>query len=252
MSKSQLHASTFIVDVANAVSSSVMCSTILWKPDNTTLAYKLLADDNVTFHDVLKRSVAESSGFCTNENWLEHHFSATETCGANRDDVSVWELIGLLLVSRFELHTNVAQFLCDIPRASRNVQDHLGSHVRGGHDERHALSVSLGDRGQNGMLFKRNLEFVVELRMPDFSPEVHIRDDTAHDQRWRQARRSGRPAFVSRPGLAAPQPPSRWAWSTSGGRLGTAPKSPRHERSNTHLSKDALSQNGNGRHVTGP
>ena len=53
-------------------------------------------------------------------------------------------------------------------RASRNVQDSTGRHVHGGHVEspkpvrHHALSVRLGVRGQNGMLFRRILEFVAE------------------------------------------------------------------------------------------
>ena len=44
-----------------------------------------------------------------------NNIGATETFGANSDHVSVYELAGLLLVSRFELYTNVAQFLGDIP-----------------------------------------------------------------------------------------------------------------------------------------
>ena len=53
-----------------------------------------------------------------------------------------------------------------------------GRHVHGGrvenlkHDLRHALSVSLvvqkGVRGQNGMFFRRNPEFVVGRVMPDY------------------------------------------------------------------------------------
>jgi len=35
--------------------------------------------------------------------WLEQLVYETETFGVNSDDVSVWELAGLLLVSRFEL-----------------------------------------------------------------------------------------------------------------------------------------------------
>ena len=52
--------------------------------------------------------------------------------------------------------------------ASRNVQDRMGRHVHGRHVERpkparhHALSVSLGVRGQNGMLFRRNTKGRVE------------------------------------------------------------------------------------------
>ena len=67
----------------------------------------------------LERSDVDSACSFSGEAWLEQLFRATETFGANSDDVPVWELAGLLLVSRFELcvviHTNVAQFLDDIP-----------------------------------------------------------------------------------------------------------------------------------------
>ena len=94
----------------------------------------------------------------------EQHYHATETPGADRDDVSVWELVGLLLVKfrdRFVhcvvIHTDVAQIFFDIPSSlplcggSEGVHTgSLGRHVRGGHVERlkpglrHALSVCLG------------------------------------------------------------------------------------------------------------
>ena len=43
---------------------------------------QILADVNVTLHEVLERSVAESAGSFTNEIWLEQHFRETETFGA--------------------------------------------------------------------------------------------------------------------------------------------------------------------------
>ena len=50
-----------------------------------------------------------------------------ETLGANSDDISVWELASLLLVSRFELcvliRTNVAQFLVDIRAISLSSEE---------------------------------------------------------------------------------------------------------------------------------
>ena len=53
---------------------------------------------------------------------MEQHFHATETPGADREDVSVWELVGLILVGTFrgkfelcvEVKRNVAKFLFDI------------------------------------------------------------------------------------------------------------------------------------------
>ena len=66
-----------------------------------------------------ERSDVDSACSFSGEAWLEQLFRATETFGANSDDVPVWELAGLLLVSRFELcvviHTDAAQFLDDIP-----------------------------------------------------------------------------------------------------------------------------------------
>ena len=76
-------------------------------------------------------------------------------------------------------------------RPSRNGQDNLARHVHGGRFQRHkqclrhALSVSLGvqkgARGQNGMFFRRNPEFVVQRVIPDFLHVVPIRDDTVLD-----------------------------------------------------------------------
>ena len=66
-----------------------------------------------TSHFIWKTNDVDSAGSFTSETWLEQHFRATETSGAN-SDVAVWELASLLLVSRFELyaeiHTNEAQF----------------------------------------------------------------------------------------------------------------------------------------------
>ena len=142
--------------------------------------------------------------------------------GADRDDVSVWELVGLLLVefrNRFVLcvviQTNVGQILFDIPSnlpltgGGEGVHTgSLGRHVRGGHVERlktglrHALSVSLrvqkSLRGQNEMPFKRHHELVVESVVLDFLHVVPIRDDTVHA--------SGAQYLYPALGLAAPQP----------------------------------------------
>ena len=55
------------------------------------------------------------------ETWLEEHFHAMETCNADSDEVSVWELKGLRLVGircRLELcvvnRAKAAQFLFDL------------------------------------------------------------------------------------------------------------------------------------------
>ena len=63
---------------------------------------------------------------------------------------------------------------------SRSEWDSLGHQIHGGHVERqkpglrHALSARLGVRGQYGMLFRPNLEFVVERVMQDFFHVVPI------------------------------------------------------------------------------
>ena len=90
--------------------------------DNTALTYGLLAGVHVTLHVALERSVVESAGFFANDTWMEKHFRSTETFGPIKDDVSVWELVGLILLDfrrRFELCVVIgdkkAQFLADIP-----------------------------------------------------------------------------------------------------------------------------------------
>ena len=55
-----------------------------------------------------------------------------------------------------------------------------------------------------------------------------------------------RPAFISRPGLAATIATIIKPCDPGGHPLRFAPRSPRHEGSNTHLTKNTLSQNGYG------
>ena len=59
---------------------------------------QILADVSVAFHDALTRSVVDSASFFANETRLEQHLRAAETFGAYSDDVSVWELVGILPV----------------------------------------------------------------------------------------------------------------------------------------------------------
>ena len=75
-----------------------------WQQD---IGVQFLASVNVVFHDVLKRNVMEIAGPFASETWLEQHFFAAEAFGANSGDVSVWELVGLLLV-------NCAVDLCSV------------------------------------------------------------------------------------------------------------------------------------------
>ena len=61
---------------------------------------KLLAEVHVTLHAALERSVEDSTGLNANETGRKNT-RVTDTFGAERDDVSVWELIGLNLVGTF-------------------------------------------------------------------------------------------------------------------------------------------------------
>ena len=64
---------------------------------NRTVPVTHLADVNVTLHDAQERKVVDIAGTLNSEPWLEQHFHATETLGANSGDVFVRELVGLYL-----------------------------------------------------------------------------------------------------------------------------------------------------------
>ena len=73
---------------------------------------QFLAGGNVTLLDVLERSV------------VEQHFHATETPGADRDEVSVWELVGILVGTfrgRFELCVAVKRHVAKFSLTSRPI-----------------------------------------------------------------------------------------------------------------------------------
>lgn len=50
-----------------------------------------------TFHDRLEGSVVNSAGLLSNKAGLEQDFWATEPLGAHSDDVTIRQLVGLLL-----------------------------------------------------------------------------------------------------------------------------------------------------------
>jgi len=58
----------------------------------------ILADVSVALRAVLERSVVAPVGFFANETWLEQCIDAVGTFSADRNDVSVWKLMGFLLV----------------------------------------------------------------------------------------------------------------------------------------------------------
>ena len=78
-------------------------------PDDTMLSYDSL---QASLHVALERSVVDSASLFVNGIWLEQYTDAMEAFSADRDDVSVCKLAGLLVVSQFELcvviHNNVA------------------------------------------------------------------------------------------------------------------------------------------------
>ena len=89
---------------------------------------QILADVSVALRAVLERSVVASVGFFANETWLEQYIDAAGTFSADRNDVSVWELVCFLLVDvrrTFELcvviRARAAQFHFDITTVSLSV-----------------------------------------------------------------------------------------------------------------------------------
>ena len=111
-------ASSFPMNLgSNDTSPQLMHLPVIWNmavpPDDTTLAYKCLRMS--TSHSVRKEMTwIPLAPFPVNLAG-----PTVSIFGANSDDVSVWELARLLLGGRLELcvvvHTNVAQFLGDVP-----------------------------------------------------------------------------------------------------------------------------------------
>ena len=94
---------------------------------------QILADVSVILHEAHEGSVVESAGLSANETCLVQYFSAMETSSAARDDVSVWEHVGLITASfrrRGKLcvvtKSNVALFLNEtIKDDSTNNRPHF-------------------------------------------------------------------------------------------------------------------------------
>jgi len=57
---------------------------------------QVLADVDVALHDGVVGGLVDTSGFHTNEGWLEEGFWAAETLVTDGDDLTVGEFIGLL------------------------------------------------------------------------------------------------------------------------------------------------------------
>ena len=71
-----------------------------WVHGGTTgedvVGIQVLADVNVAFHDGVVSGLVDTSGFHTNEGWLEKSFWATETFVTDGDNLTVGKFIGLL------------------------------------------------------------------------------------------------------------------------------------------------------------
>ena len=55
---------------------------------------QVLADVNVALHDGVVGGLVDTSGFHTDEGWLEEGFWASETLVTDGDDLTVWKFIG--------------------------------------------------------------------------------------------------------------------------------------------------------------
>merc|ERR1711904_611026 len=86
------------------------------------IAVEILADVHIALHDGLEGGVVDATGLLTDEAWLEQDLRASEALTSDGDDVSIWKLIGLLLVRALtgllhlsvEVKGNVAQLLLDV------------------------------------------------------------------------------------------------------------------------------------------
>ena len=159
---------------------------------------------NVTLHDVLERSVVDSG------TRLEQYFHATESPSADRDDVSVGEVVGLLLIkfsSRFVYCVVIPQILFNFPsklplcRGSERAPS-----------VREVLQVTFVD----GCCVRR-----IETRQSG-SPSC--------------------PVFVSRPWAGGTVANMVCVVDLGSRPLRSTPRSPRREGCNTHLSKDTYNK----------
>ena len=155
---------------------------------------------------------------------LEQHFQATETPGADRDDVSVWEFVGLLLdkfcnrsVNCVLIQTNVAQILFTTPSSLP---------LCGGSERAPSVTEVLQVTFVEGSCVRR----IVRIRRRDHRASRSVQRQDSLDRHLAQ---------YLHPALS-------WRHRSHHGVRGRPQRSPRREGSNTHLSKDTLSQNGHG------
>merc|ERR1719149_441222 len=86
------------------------------------VAVEVFANIDITFHDGLEGGVMDATGLLANEAWLEEHLRAAEALATNCDDITIRQLISLLLVGTLagglhfciEVQSNVAELLLDI------------------------------------------------------------------------------------------------------------------------------------------
>merc|ERR1712050_300031 len=66
-------------------------------PRQHHVSVEVLTDVHIALHDRLEGGVMNAAGLLAHEAWLEEHLRAAEALAADRDDVPVWELVGLFL-----------------------------------------------------------------------------------------------------------------------------------------------------------
>merc|ERR1719217_1881880 len=87
------------------------------------ICIEVLANIHVALHNGLESGVMDAARLLANETWLEKNFRAAEPLIADSDDVSIWKLVGLLLVRAFgrcfhftiEVQSDVGELFLNIP-----------------------------------------------------------------------------------------------------------------------------------------
>merc|ERR1719464_1759734 len=62
------------------------------------IGVEVLANVNIALHDGLERGVMDAACFLSEETGLKENLGATEALTADRNDVSIWQFVSLLLI----------------------------------------------------------------------------------------------------------------------------------------------------------
>ena len=87
-----------------------------------SVGIQIFTDVDITLHDGVVGGLVDTSGFHTNEGWLEHCFRTPETLVSNSDDLAVRKLVAFLqgggcggcVHLLLEIKGDVAEFLLDV------------------------------------------------------------------------------------------------------------------------------------------